>query len=249
MKNRILHDTHAYGEMTLADVLITSSNIGMAQIGERLTNAGLARGLAAFGFGYPTGIGLAGELPGFVRPLPEWTDYSTGSIPMGHELMVTPLQMLMAQATLANGGSYRQPRLILDPPTIDHGRGQMIESPILERGVCRWIVTDPMKRVLTEGTGRRVNVAGLSLFGKTGTSQVYDPELGGYSWEKTVCSFVCGMPAENPELILIVVVDQPTVGSNHFGSSVAAPAAVRMLQQAYPLLTRPVAGSLLQPIR
>ncbi len=248
MGPRLLHDTHPHGDMSLADVLIQSSNIGMAQIGEQLTNPGLAAGLDHFGFGYRTGVGLAGELPGFVRPLPEWNIYSTGSIPMGQEMMATPLQMLVAHATLANGGHYRQPLLVLDPTEGPAGT-QLIDTPVVDRGICRWVVTDPMRRVLTEGTGRRVNVQGLSLFGKTGTSQVYDPEIQAYSNTKTVCSFVCGIPAHDPQLLVIVAVDQPTVGHSHFGSNVAAPAAVEILKRSHPLHARPIARSLVAPIR
>ena len=249
MGQRLLHDTHPHGEMNLADVLIQSSNIGMAQIGERLTNPGLAEALSRFGFGFRTGIGLAGELPGFVRPLPEWNDYSTGSIPMGQELMVTPLQMIVAHAVLANGGHYRQPRLVLEPRAATRMNGTLIDMPVVDRAICHWLVADPMARVLTEGTGRRLHTAGLPLFGKTGTSQLYDPELGGYSRSKSVCSFVCGLPAHQPELIVIVVLDQPSVGDSNYGSNVAAPTAVKILQDAHGLWSRPLAHGPVAPIR
>jgi len=243
MGSRLLHDSHSFGEMSLAEVLIHSSNIGMAQIGERLTNDGLFTALQQFGFGSQTGLGLPGELKGFVRPLASWDLYSTGSIPMGQELSVTPLQMLVAHATLANRGEFRQPRIVLRAG--DHRSTEVapqVAMPLIDPILSDWLIRNPMRRVLTEGTGQRVNVEGLDLFGKTGTSQVYDPELRAYSNEKTVCSFVCGIPSHNPELVLIVAVDQPTVGSSHYGSNVAAPAAVRILQQAWRTqhATRPI---------
>lgn len=236
MGPRVLHDTHAYGEMSLAEVLIKSSNIGMAQIGERMTNAGLHQALQQFGFGYRTGLGLPGELTGFVRPLNQWNHYSTGSIPMGQELTVTPLQMLMAHAALANRGEFQQPRLVLKAGhSTATEKSAQLAMPLIDPVLADWVIRDPMRRVLTEGTGQRVDVDGLDIFGKTGTSQVYDPELGTYSPTKTVCSFVCGIPTQNPELIVLVAVDQPTQGTSHYGSNVAAPAAVKMLKKAYGL--------------
>ncbi|MFT5092287.1 MAG: cell division protein FtsI (penicillin-binding protein 3), partial [Porticoccaceae bacterium] len=112
MGPRVLHDHHRYGELSVTDVLVKSSNIGMAKIGERLKNRGLYNATLKFGFGRPTGIDLPGELSGILRPLKQWNGYSTGSIPMGHELAVTPLQLITAQAALANGGRLITPRIL-----------------------------------------------------------------------------------------------------------------------------------------
>jgi len=113
MGSRVLHDHHPYGVLSLTDVLVKSSNIGMAKIGERLTNRELNELARSFGFGTRTGIELPGELSGFLRPLKEWTSYSTGSIPMGHEFTATPIQILAAYAILANGGERIAPHLLL----------------------------------------------------------------------------------------------------------------------------------------
>ncbi len=236
MGNRLLHDSHAYGQLSLAEVLIKSSNIGMAQIGEKMTNAGLYESLQRFGFGLRTGSGLPGELTGTVRPLSRWNQYSTGSIPMGQELSVTPLQMIAAHSVLANGGIYQQPRFVLkidrkDPRSVVPG----LQMRLMDSEISRWIVRDPMRRVMSEGTGRRVNRKELDLFGKTGTSQLFDPEIRRYSSTKTVCSFVCGIPAENPTLLVLVAVDQPTLGRNHYGGTVAGPTAVEILEKTAPL--------------
>ncbi len=114
MGSRTLHDHHPYGALSLGDVLVKSSNIGMARIGERLTNSGLHQALRDFGFGKPTQLGLPSESPGFVRPLSEWTAYSTGSVPMGQEVAVTPVQLITAFSALANGGRMIAPRLVRD---------------------------------------------------------------------------------------------------------------------------------------
>ncbi len=115
MGRRVLHDHHSYGLLNVTDILVKSSNIGMAKIGERLQNEGLFAATTAFGFGRPTGIELPGELPGQMHPLPKWTSYSTGSIPMGQEIATTPLQIAAAHAALANHGRYLSPHLLLKP--------------------------------------------------------------------------------------------------------------------------------------
>ncbi|MCA8989794.1 MAG: hypothetical protein KDA78_19250, partial [Planctomycetaceae bacterium] len=96
-----------------------------------------------------------------------------------------------------------------------------------------WIIRDPLRRVMSEGTGQRIDVGQLDIYGKTGTSQVYDPELKGYSPNRHVCSFVCGIPAADPELIALIVVDSPTQGQSHYGSTVAAPAAISLLKSSW----------------
>jgi len=113
MGRRTLHDHHRYGHLGLIDVLVKSSNIGMAKVGERMENPGLHEAATIFGFGRKTGIELPGELSGILRPLKEWTSYSTGSIPMGHELATTPLQLITAHAALANRGVLVRPRIVL----------------------------------------------------------------------------------------------------------------------------------------
>ena len=118
MGKRLLHDHHSYGMLSVTDILVKSSNIGMAKIGERLTNSGLYESVMAFGFGQKTGIQLPGELTGIVRPLSSWDIYSTGSIPMGQEIAVTPIQLISAHVALANQGNLLNPRLIRDQ--IDH---------------------------------------------------------------------------------------------------------------------------------
>lgn len=233
MGRRRLHDHHPYGWLSLTDVIVKSSNIGMAQIGERLGNEQLHQTLLHYGFGRPTGIETPGELTGLVRPLKMWNHYSTGSVPMGHEFSVTPLQLAAATCTLANHGIAHPPRLV---KSID-GHGMMtsrISSRVVDAEIADWIVQGPMREVVVRGTGRRANLEGMELFGKTGTSQKYDAAMGAYSKTKSVCSFVCGAPASNPELVVVVCVDEPTSGSGWGGGSVAAPAAAEIMKKALP---------------
>ncbi|MFM9960587.1 MAG: peptidoglycan D,D-transpeptidase FtsI family protein [Planctomycetaceae bacterium] len=122
MGHRVLHDHHPYGTLSLTDVLVKSSNIGMAKIGQRMKNAELYQAAVAFGFGRRTGIELPGELSGMLHPLKRWTSYSTGSIPMGQEVAVTPLQLIAAHAALANGGMLISPHLVRAHHSAPSGR-------------------------------------------------------------------------------------------------------------------------------
>ena len=122
MGSRLLHDHHPYGMLSLTDVLVKSSNIGMAKIGQRMGNAELYSAAVAFGFGRRTGIELPGELSGMLHPLKRWTSYSTGSIPMGQEVAVTSLQLIAAHSALANGGMLISPHLVRAHHTAPIGR-------------------------------------------------------------------------------------------------------------------------------
>ncbi|MFO1043152.1 MAG: penicillin-binding protein 2 [Planctomycetaceae bacterium] len=231
MGRRLLHDHHRYGTLSLTDVLVKSSNIGMAKIGERLTNERLCAAANLFGFGRKTGIELPGELPGILRPLKQWTTYSTGSIPMGHELATTPLQLIVAHAALANGGKLLRPRIILPPNSDSTAAVRQISESTVSPEVARWLVEVPMQEVVTRGTGKRARIPGYNVFGKTGTAQCISPS-GGYVHGKYISSFVCGAPVEDPQLLVLVVVNQSSVGGETFGGKVAAPAAAKILKQS-----------------
>lgn len=231
MGRRLLHDHHRYGMLSLTDVLVKSSNIGMAKIGERLTNDRLFAAATLFGFGRKTGIELPGELPGILRPLAQWTSYSTGSIPMGHELATTPLQLVAAHAALANRGVFVRPRIVLPSTTDSTAAIRQLNETTVSADVARWVVEVPMQEVITRGTGKRARIPGYNVFGKTGTAQCISPN-GGYVHGKYISSFVCGAPVEDPRLLVLVVVNQSSVGGETFGGRVAAPAAANILKQS-----------------
>lgn len=238
MGKRILHDHHRYGQLSLTDILVKSSNIGMAKIGEQMGNERLAEAASLFGFGRKTGIELPGELPGILRPLREWTNYSTGSIPMGHEIATTPLQLITAHAALANGGNLIRPRIVLVEDHDSTSAVSRIVSPAASLETARWMIEHPMHDVVTRGTGKKARIPGYKVFGKTGTAQSLSPE-GGYLHEKYISSFVCGAPVEDPRLLTLVVVNQSAVGGETFGGKVAAPAAARILRQSLVYLRVP----------
>ena len=245
MGRRVLHDHHPYGDLSVEDILVKSSNIGMAKIAERMGLQSLYEATVQFGFGRRTGIEIPGELPGLLRPVAQWTDYSLGSIPMGQELAVTPLQLITAHAVLANGGRLVRPHLLKDGKnqgvvaspsplyTINTVEGTaQIESSVLDGRVCDWLVQHPMRQVVERGTGKSARIKNLSIFGKTGTAQKMDPESGRYSDQAWVLSFVCGAPVEQPRVLVLVMVDEPRSAGIHYGGTVAAPTASRILEFA-----------------
>lgn len=245
MGRRVLHDHHRYGRLSVADILVKSSNIGMAKIGQRLGNRGLYEAALAFGFGNPTGIELPGELPGKVRSLKRWNSYSTGSVPMGQEIAATPLQIVTAYAALANRGKLISPHLVADgveadsrggmsgPTESARVAGAIVAQPVSPE-IAEWVRREALTAVVSRGTGKKAVIPGYDVFGKTGTAQKPDPVTGEYSRQLHVSSFVCGAPADDPRVLVLVSVDEPTVAVNgeHFGGSVAAPAAAQILRQS-----------------
>ncbi|QDV50189.1 peptidoglycan D,D-transpeptidase FtsI family protein [Gimesia fumaroli] len=257
MGKRLLHDHHSYGTLSVTDILVKSSNIGMAKIGERLTNPGLYESVLAFGFGQKTGIQLPGELTGIVRPLSSWNIYSTGSIPMGQEIAVTPIQLITAHVALANQGKLLNPRLIRDQ--IDHNyfpRSEeepvqvrpMVSTPIVSPDVADWLVRVPMTETVERGTGRKAKLEGYAVFGKTGTAQKPDPKTGKYSSQLHVSSFICGAPAHDPQVLVLVVVNEPSVGENHYGGTIAGPPAAEILNKTLMYQRVPFDKSGLKPM-
>jgi len=232
MGRRLLHDHHPYGDLNVVDILVKSSNIGMAKIGERMTNEGLHAAATAFGFGRPTGIELPGELSGVLRPLEEWNSYSTGSVPMGHEIAATPLQLITAAAVLANGGRLITPHLVLKIGHREETPAPVVMSEVVRRDIAEWVTQHALTEVVRRGTGRRAAIPGYDVFGKTGTAQKTDPETGKYSNRLHMTSFLCGAPADDPQVLVLVCVDEPSAGGEHFGGTVAAPAARQILEKA-----------------
>lgn len=221
---RILHDHHPYGNLTFLQVIQKSSNIGAAKVGMRMGEAPLHAYIRRFGFGERTGVDLRGEALGIVHPLARWSKLSISRIPMGHEVSVTPLQMLSAVSAIANGGYLMKPRII---DGIVDGAGNVLRSfpPEVRRrvigGESSRSMVQVMKAVVSEeGTARRAILEGYTAAGKTGTAQKID-ENGRYSHSCFFGSFVGFAPADDPAIAIIVVLDEP--GPVYYGGVVAAP--------------------------
>lgn len=235
MGRRVLHDHHPYGLLSLTDVLVKSSNIGMAKIGERLGNEELFAMANEFGFGRKTGIELPGELSGILHPLSRWNSYSTGSIPMGQEIAATPLQVITAHATLANHGLRITPHLVLASDSHSRFSVSMMRSQVVSAETSDWLIRGPLVDVVRRGTARRASLPNVEVFGKTGTAQKLATDGKGYSSTRNMSSFVGGAPAHDPQLLVLVSVDEPT-GAEQFGGSVAGPYVAAILQHGLTIL-------------
>jgi len=235
-----LRDYHAYGNLNVADVLKKSSNIGAAKISLKLGPRKLERYLRDFGVGQKTGIDLPGEERGSLQPERKWSGISITRIAMGHEVSVTGLQMLNMVSCIANDGFLMRPLIV--SKVIDSNGRKVFEaqSEMLSRPITAETSKEMRKllaRVVAKGgTGRRAAIQGYQVAGKTGTAQkIID---GHYSNHANVASFVGFFPAEDPEIAMIVVVDEPQ--PKHTGGAVAAPVFAEVGEQLVRYLsTRP----------
>jgi len=238
---RIGEYRRGFGDLTLREILVESSNIGMAKIGQRLGKEKLYEGLKFFGFGRKTGIDLPGEAEGLLRPISEWTGYSVTRIPFGQEISITAIQLVQAFCILANGGHLVHPYLVkamvdndgkivkLKRPSPGSGRIGYIVKP----EVARWIVTDALTGVINEGTGRKAKLKNWQAFGKTGTAQLAKTDGRGYAEDAYVASFIAGAPAENPAVVVLVSIRKPNVklGKGYTGGTAAAPVVAAILEK------------------
>lgn len=223
-QNRPLRDYHAHEDLAVADIIKKSSNIGAAKIALRLGNQRLYKYLRAYMIGTRMGVELPGEEAGILRPVDNWSLLSPTRIAMGHEVAVSSLQMLSAMSAIANDGRMMRPYCI-EKIVTSHGRVVFKQAPAVQAQPIREETAVVMQRLLTRvtedgGTGRRARVEGYKVAGKTGTAQKALP--GGYSSEAHVASFVGFLPAVDPKIGIIVVVDEPG-GRFHTGGTVAAP--------------------------
>ena len=220
--DRIIHDAEDRDTVTYSvdEILSHSSNVGAITLAELLTRQptrDVSWWISRFGFGHKTGIDFPGESAGIVLPPSEWTGATIGNVPIGHGIAVTPIQMASAYAAVANGGVMVQPHLV---DRVGHsGRPSWKRRRIVSRHVAAQL-TDMLRDVVIEGTGQKAEIPGYEVAGKTGTAAIPLP-TGGYSSEKYVASFVGYVPASNPQLLVMVTVDEPQGAI--FGGMVAAP--------------------------
>jgi cell division protein FtsI (penicillin-binding protein 3) len=225
-----IRDHKAYGDLTVAQVLAYSSDVGAIKLGLRLGAPRFYDYIRAFGFGQPTGVDLPGEGRGMLRRLENWTPVSVGSISMGQEIGVTPLQMITAVSAMANGGLIVRPHVIR---ALRHGT-QLVESPESQpRRVIKETTAATMRRMLEgvvlSGTGKLARLDGYTTAGKTGTAQKFDPATGHYSAHNLIASFVGFAPINTPAVTILVQLDSPA--GMHEGGQVAAPTFKRIAQQ------------------
>ncbi len=225
---RVLHDDHSFAELSFVDVVVRSSNIGMAKVGKLLGAQRIHDYIRKFGFGEKTGIDLAGESAGIVRPFHRWDDYSITSIPMGQEIAVTAVQLVRAFCAFSNGGVLVQPHVIRavlaadgrivsdfsNPPPV----GRIISEDIAETMKNRILLP-----VVSRGGGSAAGLKAHQVYGKTGTAQVPKRGGGGYERHAYIASFLAGAPARDPQVVVLVSIRKPDPKLGYYGGKVAAP--------------------------
>jgi len=204
------------------NIITKSSNIGAAKIGIRLGDEKLWSYIHNFGFGERTGLPLPGELPGIVHPLRHWTKVSIAQIPMGQGVAVTPLQMAMAMAAIANQGTLMRPMLV---KRLEDAAGQVVahyEPQPVRRVAGPEAIADIVRALKTvptrEGTAEQAGLEHYTVAGKTGTAQKAE---NGHYVEKFFSSFIGFFPADHPALCIAVALDEAKDG--HYGGEIAAP--------------------------
>ncbi|MCZ6691035.1 MAG: penicillin-binding protein 2, partial [Planctomycetota bacterium] len=231
IQKRRLRDFHPYGLLPFTGVISKSSNIGMAKLGLRLGPELLRKWVARFELTDKAGLPIPDEGRGRITSASKWNLYSTTSVPMGHEVAVTPIRLACAYAALANGGILRRPRLVsrIEGPwggkSFSPDAGRRVLSTLVSRGQ----IGAALVSAVLKGTGRRAALPDVTVAGKTGTAEV----IG--EGDEVIASFVGYAPAEDPEVLALILVDRPQ-GKRPTGGIVAAPAVRSVLREA---LSRP----------
>lgn len=233
---RFVRDHTPYGTLTLTEALAKSSNVAAIKLGLRLGDERMHDYATRFGFGRRTGIDLPGETAGLLRPFERWQASSIGSIAIGQEIGVTPLQMASAFGTLANDGVRIRPHILREIRRADGSlvqRAQAETTRVISPETAH-ALRGMLESVTLKGTAKRAQLDGYTAAGKTGTAQKIDPRTRAYSASKHVASFVGFAPVERPEVVIVAVVDEP-VGAYH-GGDVAAPLFREIADRILPYL-------------
>jgi cell division protein FtsI/penicillin-binding protein 2 len=241
---RLIHDSSPRGELTFEEILSKSSNIGMAIIGQRMGNQTIHRTVRSFGFGSPTGVDLPGEASGLVAPLARWTSYSTTSVPFGQEIAVTAIQLATGLCAIVNGGTLLKPRVtkaLLGPDgeLLESFDGPQVIRRVMPPDVADYMAQKVLLGVVKNGGGKTAALSDWQVLGKTGTAQIAYADRPGYEPEAYMSSFIGAAPAENPQVVVVVMIRKPNPKLGYYGSKVAAPAVGRILEKTLSYLGVP----------
>ena len=215
--DRTVHEAHedipAVRSLTVTEILAQSSNVGAVTLGLEVGKQRLVDAIRDFGFTARTGIDFPGEALGSMLSPDKWSGTTIANVPMGQGISVTPIQLAAAYGAIANGGVYVQPHLA-------KGAATMPSHRVISEEVARQL-RDMLRVTVSTGTGQEAQIEGYVVAGKTGTAQKVLPN-GGYSNDTFIASFIGMVPADDPALVILVSIDEPTV--EYYGSLVAAPA-------------------------
>lgn len=256
MYGRTLHDDKSdhFGVVTVQYALEHSSDVGAAKMALKLGDDRFYKYMRSFGFGDRTGIELPSETRGLLRPPRKWSATSILSLAIGQEVGVTPVQLVSMVSSIANGGTYIPPRILLQSTDATNGDAKLQASAFhpetslgtsLPDGTHRVISVQTaakmrmmMQGIVTEGTGKQAALNGYSSAGKTGTAEKIDPATHTYSHTKLVASFAGFAPANNPAIAIAVVIDTPTAVEG-YGGTVSAPVFSEVAQEVLEYLGVP----------
>jgi cell division protein FtsI/penicillin-binding protein 2 len=224
--DRVVHDHEPHGWLTVPEVIKYSSNIGMVALALRVKPEQLYNEYTNFGFGKSSGCDLPGEVSGILKPSAQWDNSTLSSIPYGQEVAVTAVQLVRAYAAIANGGYLVTPYLVekikKNGNTIYEHKTQT-SGKVIDDNLRQKLITMLEMVMEKDGTGKKGAIAGYGVAGKTGTAQMHNPKGKGYMPGKYVCSFIGFFPAAKPEVVTLVLVEQPAE-IWAYGGDVAAPA-------------------------
>ena len=238
---RRIKDDHHHGVLPFREVIQKSSNVGTIKTAMMLGKEKFYEYIRKFGFGDKTGIDLQGEISGIVHHTDKWSGMSIGTIAIGQEIAVTPLQILRAYAVVANGGYLVKPHVlkeIRDPDGV-----VIMKAEIKSERIISERTVETFRQILTTvtedgGTATKAAVEGNSVAGKTGTAQLIDTKTGRYSKTRYISSFVGFVPADKPRFAMIVVIKEPK--GSIYGGVVAGPVFRSISDQALSYLTVPM---------
>jgi cell division protein FtsI (penicillin-binding protein 3) len=233
----VFRDSHGVGAVTYAKAMAHSSNVCAIKTGLRVGKEGFHAAMKSFGFGRLTGIELPAETKGTVRDPSRWYGDSLASMSIGYEISVTALQMTSAFATIANDGVRVKPQIIKEIRQFDD-RIVHAAQPESERVVSAETARElrkMLREVVVAGTGKRAKVEGYSVAGKTGTAWKFDEKLKRVNSAKYMSSFIGFAPADDPQVTIAVIIDEPKVGGRD-GGQVAAPVFSKIAEAILPEL-------------
>jgi cell division protein FtsI (penicillin-binding protein 3) len=242
--HRTIHEAegHRFGWLTLREAFAHSSNICMVKVAREVGSQRFYETARSFGFGVFTGVDLPAEDRGLLLDPRRWLPIHFANLAFGQGILVNPLQVVCAYAAVANGGQLLRPQVverIVDEngTTLKRCAPDTVRRVVSQR--TAQVMTDLLVGVVEEGTGRGARIAGLPIAGKTGTAQKVDPHTHGYAPGKTVASFVGFLPASEPSLVIMVVVDEPAGGLT--GGVVCAPVFRRVVEKILAVPNGPLA--------
>ena len=245
--DRTIHDHSKHGWLTFQQIIKFSSNIGASKVGEKMGKERFYRYICTFGFGEKTRVDLPGEGKGIVHHPRYWAPVALDTISFGQGISVTGIQLVAALSAIANGGFLMKPCVV---EKITNEKGEVTQS--FQPEVVRRVISEETAKKMTAllktttekgGTGEGAALTGYEVVGKTGTAQKVEPLLGGYSEDRYTSGFMGFAPAEDPKIVLLVVIDEPRGSS--YGGIVAAPVFQAIMEKVLPYLNVLPKGTLI----